>query len=401
MISSQQLAERLTDARKRAKLTQADVAGRIGVARTTLVAIEKGERKPSNRELVRLSEVLAIPVHDLLRENFVRSELSSRFRLAFGVDRQSLPLAQAVERLRALGTRYAELEQMHGLRRVPARLETLQTYRVDSDQHDTLDARLAGEDAARTVRGMLALGDEPALGLDGRFETEAGLRIFYLDALPATLAGFLLWGDDIGACVAINRDHPPERQRWTLTHELGHFLRDRESGDVLDETESMKRAEEIFPESFTTELLMPRAGIHKRFADRCRAGKFTPVDLSALAQAFAVSFQAMALRLEELRLLPRGSYDKIIHSRIRPDNLAKHDAALSPSRSPRPRLPERYVALAVAAYDRGLLSEGEFAEYLATDVAAARHIYQEHQSIRLEDGTQLPVDFGAGDLRSA
>jgi Zn-dependent peptidase ImmA (M78 family) len=146
---------------------------------------------------------------------------------------------------------------------------------------------------------------------------------------------------------------------------------------------------------------MPRAGIHKRFADRCRAGKFTPVDLSALAQAFAVSFQAMALRLEELRLLPRGSYDKIIFSRIRPQSLAKHDAALSPSRRPPPRLPERYVALAVAAYDRGLLSEGEFAEYLDADVAAARHIHQEHQSIRLEDGTLLTVDFDAGDLRSA
>jgi Zn-dependent peptidase ImmA (M78 family) len=201
--------------------------------------------------------------------------------------------------------------------------------------------------------------------------------------------------------VAINRDHPPERQRWSLTHELGHFLRDRESGDILDDSESMRRAEEIFPESFTTELLMPRAGIQKRFADRCRAGKFTPIDLSALAQAFAVSFQAMALRLEELRLLPRGSYDRVIESRIHPQSLAKHDAALSPSRPPRARLPERYVALAVAAYDRGLLSEGELAEYLDTDVAAARHIYQEHQSIRLEDGTQLPVDFGAGDLRSA
>ena len=38
MISSQQLGERLGDARKRAKLTQAQVAERLGFARTTLVA---------------------------------------------------------------------------------------------------------------------------------------------------------------------------------------------------------------------------------------------------------------------------------------------------------------------------------------------------------------------------
>jgi len=54
---SQQLGERLADARKRARLTQAEVAERLGVARTTLVAIEKGERRPSDAELVRLGEI--------------------------------------------------------------------------------------------------------------------------------------------------------------------------------------------------------------------------------------------------------------------------------------------------------------------------------------------------------
>ncbi|HMG57621.1 MAG TPA: helix-turn-helix transcriptional regulator, partial [Kofleriaceae bacterium] len=129
MISSQQLGERLTDARKRAKLTQADVADAIGVARTTLVAIEKGERRPSNAELVQLAEVLKTSVHDLLRETLVRAEISPRFRVGFGVDKKSGPVADAVERLRSFGARYAELERLHSIRRVPARLETLRTYR--------------------------------------------------------------------------------------------------------------------------------------------------------------------------------------------------------------------------------------------------------------------------------
>jgi len=401
VISSLQLGERINDARKRAKLTQAEVADRLGVARTTLVAIEKGERKPSNAELVRLSGVLGVQVHDLLRENFVRTEISPRFRSTFGVDKKSSPVADAVERLRTLGTRYAELERMHGLRRVRARLETVQTYHVEPGQHGALDDRIAGEDAARTVRGLLALGDEPALGLDERFEIEAGLRIFYLDGLPQKLAAFLLWSDDLGACVAVNRAHPREKQRWSITHELGHFLRDLESGDVLEDGESMKRTEEIFPESFTTEFLMPGTGIQRRFADRCRAGKFTPVDISALARIFEVSFVAMALRLEELRLLPRGSYDKIIQSQIRPQTLGRPDGTKVMPCPPRSMLPERYTTLAVAAYDQELLSEGEFAEYLATDINESRRIYQEHQRIRLEDGSQLPIDFAAGDLRSA
>lgn len=393
MISSQQLGERLAGARKRVKLTQAEVADRVGIARTTLVAIEKGERRPSNAEMVRLGEILKTSVHDLSRESLVRVEISPRFRAGFGVDKKSSPIAEAVERLRTFGARYAELEWLHGLRRVPARLETLRTYRVEAGAPSTLEDRIAGEDAARTIRGMLGVGDEPALHLDERFEIEAGLRIFYLDRLPSSVAAFLVWSDDIGACAAINADHPAEKRRWSLTHEVGHLLRDPEAGDVLDDHESMKRADEVFPESFATEFLMPAAGVQKRFADKCRAGRFTPIDLVALARFFEVSFQAMSLRLEDLRLLPRGSYDKISKSQIR-------EARFPMAPSVR-KLPDRYVALAVAAYDQELLSEGELAGYLDTDIADARRIYQEHRELHLEDGTQLSVDFAAGDLRTA
>lgn len=402
MISSQQLGERLADARKRAKLNQADVADAIGVARTTLVAIEKGERRPNNAELLRLAEVLKTSVHDLLRETLVRTELSPRFRVAFGVDKKAGPVSEAVERLRLFGARYAELERMrnNSARRVPALLETLRTYRSDPDvPQGRLDDRLAGEDAARTVRNMFGLGDEPAVHLDERFEAEAGLRIFYLDRLPPKLSAFLLWSDEIGPCVAVNADHPVEKQRWSLVHETGHLLRDPEVGDILDADESLTRTEEIFPESFTTEFLMPSAGVQKRFADKCRAGQFTPVDLYALARHFEVSFQAMALRLEELRLLKRGTYEKISKSQIRPRDLARH----APPRqsAPRDRLPVRYVDLAVWAYDQELLSEGELAEHLDTDIASAREIFQKRQQLLLDDGSQLPIDFAAGDLRTA
>jgi len=402
VISSQQLGERLADARKRAKLNQADVADAIGVARTTLVAIEKGERRPSNTELLRLAEALKTSVHDLLRETLVRTEISPRFRVGFGVDKKAGPVSEAVERLRSFGARYAELERMRNnrVRRVPARLETLRTYRTDPDvPQGRLDDRLAGEDAARTVRNMFGLGDEPALHLDERLEDEAGLRIFYLDRLPAKLSAFLLWSDEIGPCVAINADHPAEKQRWSLVHETGHLLRDPEAGDILDDSESLTRSEEIFPESFTTEFLMPAVGVQKRFTDKCRAGQFTPVDLYALARHFEVSFQAMALRLEDLRLLKRGTYEKLSKSQIRPRDLARH---VPPQQSAlRPKLPERYVDLAVWAYDQEFLSEGELADYLDTDIGSAREIFQQRQKLLLDDGSQLPIDFAAGDLRTA
>jgi Zn-dependent peptidase ImmA (M78 family)/DNA-binding XRE family transcriptional regulator len=375
------------------------VGERLGVARTTVVAIEKGERRPSNGEIVQLAAILGVPVHDLLREGLVRAEVSPRFRMSV-TSPDALEVQDAVERLRVLGGRYVELERMHGLHRQRAPLETLQTYRVELGAPSGIDPRLEGEDAARTIRGMLGLGDEPALEIDERFEAEAGLRIFYLDRLPNKLAAFLLWSDEIGACVAINRAHPVERQRWSLTHELGHFLRDREAGDVLENGDSFQQPTEIFPEAFTKEFLLPSAGVRKRFTERCRSGKFTPIDLHSLARTFGVSFQAMAVRLEEMRLLPRGSYEKIVQSRLRPQELGPRQEPPKPSKI-RLGLPERYVALAVSAYDQEMLSESEFAEMLATDVATSRAVFQEHERISLGDGTHLRVDFTGADLRTA
>ena len=410
MISAQQLGARLADARKQKKLTQAQVADTLGVARTTLVAIEKGERAASKVELFKLATVLGTSVNELLRETAVRSEVSPRFRSAFQ-SRQSSGLDEAVDRLKRLAERYVELERLHGMRRPVAPLEALTTYRLDRlspEQLAATDHRVDGEDAARVVRSLLGLGDEPFMRMDERLEAEAGLRVFLLSELPASISGILIWTDELGACVGINRAHPIGRRRWTLAHECGHFFRDREAGDVLEETTSLKSQSELFPEAFAKELLLPGGGVQKRFAERCRSGKFTPADLHHLARTFGVSFQAMALRLEELRLLPRGTYDRIDRSGLAVSQLDGQTGPGSASRSRGAQrrasidlgLPERFVALAAAAYEQGLLSQTELASFLDTDIVTAREVHRRATSLTLDDGRPLPLDYTAPDLRA-
>lgn len=398
MISPQRLGQRLAAARKRARLTQAHVAEALGLARTTVVAIEKGERRPSSAEIVKLAEVVGIDLHDLLREVSIVAEVSPRLRRA-GPSRNDPAITAAVERLRKLGARYVELERLHGLHRRKLPLESLETYRMVEQRAD-VDPRLEGEDAARTVRGMLGLGDEPVVALDDRLEAEAGLRIFYLDGLPTTLCAVLIWSELIGACVAINAAHPPERQRWSLVHELGHFLQDREAGDVLETASRPKPTTATFSATFAKEFLLPTAGVHKRFAERCRAGKFTPVDIRTMARAFGVSFSAMALRLEELRLLPRGTYEKIARSSLRvEESVGLYQPAARNPAEQRGKLPDLYVALAISAYDRALLSESELADHLETDIVTARFIYQSNNTIALDDSMRIAVDLTGDDLR--
>ncbi len=404
MISSQTLGERIASVRKAKKLTQAKVASQLDVARTTLVAMEKGERRPSSEELLRLAKVLAVPMHDLVRERLARPQSAPRFRVSpsTAIDQQAL--RQAVERLTVLSQCFAELEATLGIGRPAAPLELLTMYQVAGSLQSG-EPRLAGESAASRVRSTLGLGDSPALMLDDLFEVEGGLRIFYLDEIPSSVAGVFIWGDLLGGCIGINRKHPHERRRWTLAHEVGHFLRDREAGDILPTAGHARRdASEVFSDAFTEAFLLPHASVAKQLSDRCRtnAGSFSVADILWMAALYEVSFQAMALRLEKLDLLPRGTYERITAQKFKPEDARRKLGIATSAERPLPNpLPKRYVSLAIDAYEEELISERELAEYLQIDRVSARKVYQQSRWQDLGDGFGVELNLAERILSPA
>jgi Zn-dependent peptidase ImmA (M78 family)/transcriptional regulator with XRE-family HTH domain len=394
VISSQQLGERLEAARKAQRLTQADVAQRLGVSRQTVIAMEKGERRPTSEQLMVLADALATSVHELVRERYVRGEPSPRFRATLRASSEELQ--QAERELVRVARRYAELEQLLGMVRTPAQLEVVATWQVGSPA-DRLDPAFGGEDAAKAVRQMLGLGDAPCLSLEAQLERAAGLRIFNLP-LPANVAALFVWSDDLGGCVGINVKHPHERRRWSLGHETGHFLRDREAGDVLPTPgHDAKDPSEIFADAFARALLLPADAVARQFADRVRAngGAFAAADIIAMAHQYEVSFQAMTLRLEGLALLPRGTWERLAAQNIRPREVESRLGIVRPSRAASPpTFPERYVSLALEAFERELIGEGDLAEYLGTDRVSARGIHAERRRQSFDDEHVVEVDLG-------
>ncbi len=65
-INLAQLGDALQHARKRVGMTQEEAAHVIDVARTTLVAIEKGERRIKAGELLKLARVYGRPLTDFI-----------------------------------------------------------------------------------------------------------------------------------------------------------------------------------------------------------------------------------------------------------------------------------------------------------------------------------------------
>ena len=344
--------------------------------------------------LVKIGEVLQVSLHDLLKPYRAGGEVSPRFRLGLGRGTPASDLRRAVDQLEQLGRRYVELESLLGITRVKAPLESLETYRaVLGDQRQ---AKRAGKDAARTLRDALGLGDSPAPDVAPRLEAEAGIRLFRL-GLPSSVAGVFIWGDEIGACVAVNRLHPPERRLWSLLHETGHFLRDREAGDVfLTAGPERMDASEVFADTFAREFLLPPAGLARRFGETMRANgsRFTISDILSLALAYGVSFQATCTRLEDLDLLPAGTYDRLRRQKFKVRQV-EAQLGFKHRLEEETGLPERYVTLALAAYEAEKISEGSLADYLMTDRVSARGTYLARRRLRVDDkevDTDVDVD---------
>jgi Zn-dependent peptidase ImmA (M78 family) len=108
---------------------------------------------------------------------------------------------------------------------------------------------------------------------------------------------------------------------------------------------------------------------------RCwtRAGRITPADLCVLGHLFLVSVQMMTLRLEELDLIPVGTWDRLEQEGFKVRE-AQSGLGLPAQRETAHMLPTRYRYLVAEAYSSGDLTEGQLVRLFRTDRVAARRM---------------------------
>ena len=98
------------------------------------------------------------------------------------------------------------------------------SYPAEVVLNPKIDPVEQAEVVANQERNRLGLGDQPVINLRSTLEWDVGLRIFYTTDLPSNIAGMYAYSAELGACILINRKHPPERRRVSMLHEYGHFL---------------------------------------------------------------------------------------------------------------------------------------------------------------------------------
>ena len=351
------LGRRLRVARSRAGLTQGVAAERLKMARTTLVAIEQGQRRIRPEELLALAALYGTSVNELGRVSAVQVDLVPRFR-ALGTAPHGPALA-AARLLNDLAAAECELERL--LNR-PLRLHYLLERRIFSG-----DIRAQAEEASQELRHRLGLGLAPIGDIVSLLELELGVRVFVRPLGHSALSGLCVCDETIGACILLNANHPRERRAMTASHELGHLVSSRGQPGILRLDGAPQSREERFAAAFATAFLLPAAAVRSRFADVVQdAGRFSPRHLVLLAHANNVSHEAMCRRMEELSLLPAGTWASL-KDRGFSGRLASAVLGDAASQVEQGVIPPRLWLLVSEAHERGLLSEGQLAALLRVD----------------------------------
>lgn len=389
-IDLRKLGELLQQARKKSGMTQADAAKVIDAARTTIVAIEKGERRLKPSELIKLARAYGRAISDFVRSSPVTEPFEVQFRAAYQRnDQEEARVNPIIQRFEELCRNYLELEKIMD---APIPRNYPQEYDVTN-----MPIEAAAESIAISERQRLGLGDGPIPMLRDILEQSVGIRVFYLN-MPAKYSEIYSYDDQLGGCMAINLGHYEERRRWSMAHGYLHFLAHRRK-PVVDFEGQYKRIPESerLAEAFPKYFLMPTSGLLSRFNDMYRThGKFTPTNLFTLAHYYGVSIEALVYRLEDMGLLPSGTWDRLRDRGLKVRKV-QQELGLEEIDQRADALPIHYQHLAIEALEQGLITEGRFADFLGVDRLEARRIAEtlrEHSSGMLEESAYL-------DLRQA
>jgi Zn-dependent peptidase ImmA (M78 family) len=137
-----------------------------------------------------------------------------------------------------------------------------------------------------------------------------GLGI-HLQELEDAVSGMLVIRDS-HAVIGVNQNHHPNRQRFTIAHEIGHYLLHADQARVFIENLDLYRdelssngtsAREIEANAFAAELLMPTFALRKLVKGQLIDAYFDEHIIRRLAAKFGVSTQAITVKLSRLGLI--------------------------------------------------------------------------------------------------
>lgn len=372
-IEKFRIAEKIQFYRKKAKLTQEELAKKLELTRTSVTAIEKGERNLKASEILNIAKILGISLSELTQPPPLDlKNYKVQFRKYINSQTYQSQEELGLEEFFGYIEKYIELERKIRYSRTQNSAEEFdrQSYPLQEG------AKLLAE----RERERLALGNDPVLSMRDLLERELGLLVFYIPMENSSITAGYIFNDEVGGCVFVNKKHSLEKRRFALAHEYAHFLADRKkiSIDQDEERNDFRREEsEVFADLFASHFLMPDEKVKQMFNGITNATqKFTELDIAHLAVYFGVSFEAITRKLIILSFLPKGVYEFMKRNGVKFDLLTKPIKDKSPlydeDRDKSDTYPFMYQKMILELYKKEEISEGQLSYYLGLDRLAVR-----------------------------
>jgi Zn-dependent peptidase ImmA (M78 family)/DNA-binding XRE family transcriptional regulator len=269
--------------RKSIGLSQSAVAAKAGISRLSYVNIESGKSIPKSDTLLAISQALEVGIFDLIRPSPTFQSLRFRSRVVPNARQRALKEQELVALAEWLKS-YAELESLLGDSRQYAFSESSPSNLVE---------------AAGYARKQLGILDDSPIGNLQALISDAGIKLYFLDAKIPGFSGASIGQEDSGPCIAVNRHGMSvERQIFTAAHELGHLLLHRSSYSVKQSNEPIVDAkQEQEADVFASHLLIPADSFLKRWDEEL--GLHWIDRVLSLKRYFRVSYQVILFRLKE------------------------------------------------------------------------------------------------------
>lgn len=253
-------------------MSQGELARRVGVSQAAVSTWESGTRQPGVDELYAVAQALDIEVFDLLPRR-----AGPPLRAALRAVADQLELA-------ALGGAMEDFVD--------------QAEVLDRPERNIWTKSPSPDDAAQELLDSLGIA-RPPVDVEG-VAAQCGIPVLPY-AFDDALSGLVI-DTSHGPVIGVNDLHAPNRQRFTIAHELGHvLLRHLESFHIdLGSTSEdgnppgYNWRHERAANEFAAALLMPARLVEEAFAENQAVAK--------LARLFQVSELAMGFRARTLEL---------------------------------------------------------------------------------------------------
>lgn len=326
--------------------------------RQTISAIEKGNRRMSAIELIRLVEEFDVSL-DYFTDPFqLGGEAQFSWRQT-NIGRKELGDYENAASL-WLGTYRALTSQMSP---PPLMRQSLAIWKSSSFE----ESAQAGERFAEEFD----LGDTPSKRLQTVMQNDLDILVLHVDT-PEGISGAACRLPDLDA-VLVSREETSGRRNFNLAHELFHILTwDSMPPDHIESaTDTGGRRVEQLANTFASALLMPKEAIESK-------GDWDRLDMDELihhlnvtAEELDVTSSALRWRLVFLRKLPKSVAKRISEPALRNNGRAKITESA-------PLFSQPFASVLANAIDQGHVSVRRAAKVVGLTIDDFQEFFQRH-----------------------